>query len=195
MKLKTFLLKYDKLFDHRNIVTTIVLYGVFLSAIFFVILSSFDIVDLFVEFAAKPYRYWLYNGTEDTFFAWVSCNYGKGWIPGWLISIVAGICNYRLIQGHRDGVCWMLILFYVICFPTIFVELEEFICFSFSTMAAVIVYSAFLFLPKKRTTYWKECKPSTNWLTITAVVFTIIWAFMLISSCHNFKLYQALLNS
>lgn len=190
MKIKALLSKCDPLLEHRNIVTTIVLYGVFVIAVLFSLLSTFDIIDRFVEFAGMPYKYWLMDDSKDTFFAWISYNYGKGWIPGWLIGIVAGICNYRIIRGKRDGIYWMLVSFYAICFPTLFVELEEFIYFSLSTLVAFIVYFTFLFLPRKEKTYWSVCKTSQNRLKITTFVITLVWAFMLISAYHHFELYQ-----
>ncbi|MCM1004844.1 MAG: hypothetical protein NC402_00945 [Prevotella sp.] len=191
MKLKALLLKCDPLFDHRNIVTTIVLYGIFLSAVLSSLIATFGLVDQFVEFASSPFRDWLFDGDEDTFCTWLSYNYRKGFIPGWLICIISGISNYRIIRGHRDGICLMLVSFCVVCIPTVFVELEEFICFSLPLMAAVIVYFAFLFLPKRRVSYWRVCKPAPKWLVITAVVTAIVWVFMLISSCRQFELYQS----
>ena len=190
MKLKPILLKHDPLQGDRNIITTILLYGVFVMALLFSLVSTFDMVDRFVEFAGVPHNHWMFHQNGETFFEWVAYNYGKGWIPGWLIGMVAGICNYRIIRGHRDGVCWMLISFYVICFPTLFVELEEFLYFSISTLATVIVYWAFLFLTKKGKMYWSICKCSPNWLSITTVVVIMIWTFMIISSYHHFELHH-----
>ena len=168
------------------------LYGVFVSAIFFSFISTFDITDRFVEFAATQHRYWLFDGIEDTFFAWVSYNYGKGCIPGWLIGIIVGICNYRIIRGKRDGIYWMLVSFYLICLPTIFIELEEYLYFSISIMAAFIVYFAFLFLTREKKSYWGVCKCGPNWLRITTVVVAIVWTFMVISSYHYFESYHNL---
>lgn len=190
MRLRNLILKYDPLFESRNIVITIVLYGVFVSAASFSLISTFDIINRFVEYAGTPFRYWLFDGTDDTFIAWVSYNYGKGWIPGWLIGIIVGICNYRIIRGNRDGLYWMLVSFCLICLPTIFIELEEYLCFSVSIMAAFVVYFAFLFLRRERKCYWGVCKCAPIWLRITVVVASIVWFFMVISSYHYFELYN-----
>lgn len=190
MRLKTLLLKCDPLFKCRNIATTIMLYGVFVSAIFFSFISTFDIIDRFVEFAATHHRYWLFDGIEDTFFAWVSYNYRKGWIPGWLIGIIIGIGNYRIIRGKRDGIYWMLVSFYLICFPTIFLELEEYLCFSVSIIAALIVYFTFLCFTREKKCYWRVCECAPNWLRLTAAIVFIVWSSMVISSYHYFELSQ-----
>lgn len=188
MKLKPTLLKYDPFLESRNIISTIVLYGVFVMALLFSLLSTADMVDRFVEFAGIPHDTCVYPNHMDTFPEWVAYNYRKGWIFGWLIGIAAGICNYRIIRGNRDGLWWMFVTFFPVCMPSIFVELEEFLYFSLSILTAVIVYWAFLLIPKNGKTYWSLCKPTSNWLRITAVAIAVVWAFMLISSYHHFQL-------
>lgn len=180
--------RFDSLVSERNVATTFVLYGVLILAGLFIAVTTDDLIWRLVRFVGDEREMQCYGflaeGETATFWQWIVYNYGKGWIPGWLIGIAAGICNYRVIKGHRDGVLWMAISFFFIIFPTLFNEIEEVIWFSISVLATIAVYWALLFLPRKGKTYWSLCAKAPRWLAIAFIVIVLVWIDLVCNGFH-----------
>lgn len=106
--------------------------------------------------------------------------YGKGYIPGFLMSIFIVISNGLTLRGSRNGIYLLFISFVVIFIPMIWNEFEEFIYFSIFSLIGIITYMGVLFIPHNGASVWKLCKLTSTSLRYLGVAAIVIWAFILV---------------
>lgn len=99
----------------RNWVTNVILYGVQIASALYGLLLLMDILlRTWRNFFWETYSMRMPLGE----FLWHE--FYKGWIPGLLICVLALICNNRIIRWKADGLLWLFIFLFVVCFGTIF---------------------------------------------------------------------------
>lgn len=106
--------------------------------------------------------------------------YGKGFIPGLLMSISIIISNGFTLRWSRKGVYLLFILFVLIFIPTIWNEFEEYVYFSVFAMLGIFTYWGVLLIPYKEISTWKRCDPNTNSLSYLSIVALVIWGVTLV---------------
>lgn len=105
--------------------------------------------------------------------------YGKGLMPGFLLSTFALIGVSKIIKWKRSGLSIMIISFIIILLPTICNEYLEFICFSTPAILGVSLLWGLLKLKKNGISTWNICKATPRWLGILQRLILIFWVFII----------------
>lgn len=149
----------------RNPLTNLVLYLLLLASFIAAVIQISGVISTFE----------LYN--ED---GWPFIEaYGKGFMPGFLLSSFAFIGVSKIIKWKRAGLSIMIISFIIIILPTIYNEYLEFICFSTPTLLGVSLLWRLLKLKKNGVSTWALCKADPKWLRLFQRLMLAIWLFMI----------------
>lgn len=105
--------------------------------------------------------------------------YGKGVIPGVLISIFALISNAMILKWNKNGIDLLFISFFIITIPTIWGEFEIFIYFSVFSLLGILTYLGLLFIPHKGISLWRQCKAKIQSLRYIAIGAISMWIILL----------------
>lgn len=160
----------------RNWVTDVILYGVQIASVLYgLFLLTGILLNTWCNFFYFPETSTLRKPLME--FLWHE--FYKGFIPGLLICVLALICNNRIIRWKADGLLWLFIFLFVVCFGTIFSEAEEFLCFSGFSLLSFLFYAASLWLPKNvdgsNTNTFRQCAKPSNWLVTSSYIVVFLW--------------------
>lgn len=106
--------------------------------------------------------------------------YGKGFMPGFLLSAFAFIGTSKIVKWKKSGLSIMIISFIIILIPTVCNEYLEFICFSAPTILSVAILWGFLKLKKNSVSTWELCKATPQWLGMLQRLVLFVWIFMVV---------------
>ncbi len=101
--------------------------------------------------------------------------YGKGFVPGFLMSVVIVISNALTLRWNKNGVYLLFVSFVLIFIPTIWNEFEEFIYFSLFSILGLFIYWGILKIPYKGLSTWGRCKANTNTLKYLSITAIAVW--------------------
>lgn len=163
---KGFFVSYFIDANKRNPITNLVLY----------LLLFASLIATIVQIPNVIWSYELYNEDGWSF----SEIYGKGFIPGLLISALAFFGVSKIIKWRRSGLTILVVSFIVILLPTICNEYLEFICFSTPCMLGIALLWGILKLKKHNISTWAMCKPVPRMGNFILRSTILIWAFMII---------------
>lgn len=107
--------------------------------------------------------------------------YGKGSIPGFLMSISVFVCNGLILKWNRNGFFWLVSSFILIFIPTIWNEFEEFIYFSVFSLLGVAVYFLVLLIRHNGISTWKLCEMKTNSIRNMCIGAISLWLMLLVA--------------
>lgn len=106
-------------------------------------------------------------------------SYGKGFMPGFLLSASVLIGISKIVNWKRSGMAIMIISIIIILAPTICNEFLEFICFSVPSILGMALLWGILKLKKNGNSTWGLCKKSPRGLYYFQNVVLSIWLFMI----------------
>ncbi len=152
--------------NKRNPITNLVLYLLLLASLIATIVQIPNVV----------WSYGLYNEDGWTF----SEAYGKGFIPGFLISAFAFFGVSKIIKWRRSGLTILVVSFIIILLPTVCNEFLEFICFSIPCVLGVALLWGILKIKKGGTSIWEMCKSEPRWADFILRSLLFVWTFMII---------------
>lgn len=107
--------------------------------------------------------------------------YGKGFIPGLLMSIAISFSNLLSIRWNKNGVYLLCITLFIIFIPTIWNEFEEFIYFSVFSLIGIGVYYILLRIPYKGHSVWKQCLHNSGIMRHICIISLFIWFVILVA--------------
>lgn len=105
--------------------------------------------------------------------------YGKGFMPGLLLSAFAFIGVSKIVKWEKSGLSIMIISFIIIILPTICNEYMEFVCFSVPTILGVAILWGLLKLKRNGVSTWELCKSEPKWLSLFQRIVLGIWLLMI----------------
>ena len=101
--------------------------------------------------------------------------YGKGFIPGLLMSIAIFFSNLLTIRWSKNGVYLLCVTLFIIIIPTIWNEFEEFIFFSILSLIGIGIYYILLCIPFNQNSVWKQCFHNSDLMRHICLGSLIIW--------------------
>lgn len=104
--------------------------------------------------------------------------YGKGFIPGFLLSAFAFIGLSKIVKWKRSGLAIMIVSIIIILAPTICNEYLEFVCFSVPSILGVVLLWGILKLKKNDSSTWELCKKTPDGSYYIQRFVLTIWLFM-----------------
>lgn len=152
--------------NKRNPITNLVLY----------LLLFASLIATIVQIPNVVWSYGLYNEDGWSF----SEVYGKGFIPGLLISAFAFFGVSKIIRWRRSGITILVVSFIIILLPTVCNEFLEFICFSIPCILGVVLLWGILKIKKDGISTWEMCKSEPRWADFVLRAFLTVWIFMVI---------------
>lgn len=123
--------------------------------------------------------------------------YGKGFIPGFILSLAVTIANAMTIRWNKKGFYLLIIFFFIVVAPTIWNEFEEFIYFSIPSFLGIGLYFFILQIPYHGRSTWNQCMAESKGLKNLSMMVVVIWFLLLgvfpvvVAKGHGFtkKLY------
>lgn len=150
----------------RNPITNLVLYLLLFASLIATIIQVPNVI-------------WSYELFSEDGWSFIDA-YGKGFIPGMLLSAVTFIGVSKIIRWRKSGLALMIISYIIILLPTACNEFEEFICFSVPSILGVIILWGILKLKKKGISTWEICKNEPRWAVYTLRLFLVILLCMIL---------------
>lgn len=152
--------------SRRNPITNVVLYLLLFASLIATILQ--------IPGAIRTVDYILNDG-------WTFIHsYGKGFMPGFLLSASVFIGISKIINWKRSGIAIMIISIIIILAPTVCNEYLEFICFSVPSILGLVLLWGILKLKKNDISTWEICKPAPRGLFFIQRFVLIVWLFTIV---------------
>lgn len=148
----------------------------FVSLVLYIIL----ILGILSTISALGINSWSINLLDNPEYSFIDI-YGKGWIPGLLMSITILYSNILTLRWRKNGVYLLCITFLIIFIPTIWCEFEEFIYFSIFSLVGIGLYFILLCIPYKGVSVWKQCLQDSNIMRHLCIISLIMWFVILIA--------------
>ena len=149
----------------RNPITNVVLYLLLLASLIATIIQVPSVI-------------WSYELYSEDGWSFIDA-YGKGVMPGFLLSAVTFIGVSKIIKWRKSGITILVTLFIIILSPTIYNEFLEFISFSVPSILGVALLWCILKLKKNGISTWDKCKAEPRWANYVLRAFLFIWLFLI----------------
>lgn len=152
--------------NQRNFITNVILYLLLVASLITAIVQIPGMI--------RTYQYFVEDG-------WPFIRvYGKGFMPGFLLSAVAVIGVSAIIKWRKSGLTILMVSFIMILLPTICNEFLEFILFSIPSILGIALLWGILKLKKNGISTWEKCKAEPRWADYVLRVIICLWLFMII---------------
>lgn len=122
---------------------------------------------------------WMYEDPDDWTFIEI---YGKGFIPGLLLSVTALIGNIILLCKKQNGFWFMSLLSLPIILPTILNEYEEILCFTPCIFSVMFAYYVILRIPNSKKSYWCNIKQGSSYLRNICIAIWIVFIGFIVTT-------------
>lgn len=152
--------------DKRSPITNLVLYLLLLASLVASVIQIPGVI--------RTYQYFNEDGWQ-----FIEA-YGKGFMPGFLISAFSFFGVSKIIKWRRSGLTILVVSFIIILLPTVCNEFLEFICFSIPCVLGVALLWGILKIKKGGTSTWEMCKSEPRWADFILRFSLFVWAFMII---------------
>lgn len=121
----------------------------------------------------------MYEDPDDWTFIEI---YGKGFIPGLLLSVTALIGNIILLCKKQNGFWFMSLLSLPIILPTILNEYEEILCFTPCIFSVMFAYYVILRIPNSKKSYWCNIKQGSSYLRNICIAIWIVFIGFIVTT-------------
>ena len=122
---------------------------------------------------------WMYEDPDDWTFIEI---YGKGFIPGLLLSVTALIGNIILLCKKQNGFWLMSLLSVPIILPTILNEYEEILWFTPCIFSVMFAYYVILRIPNNKKSFWCNIKQGSLYLRNICIAVWIVFVGFIITT-------------
>ena len=122
---------------------------------------------------------WMYEDPDDWTFIHI---YGKGFIPGLLLSVTALIGNIILLCKKQNGFWLMSLLSVPIILPTILNEYEEILWFTPCIFSVMFAYYVILRIPNNKKSFWCNIKQGSLYLRNICIAVWIVFIGFIITT-------------
>lgn len=128
--------------------------------------------------ACLPGSFWSIGLLDDP--EWSGINvYGKGIIPGCLISLTVLIGNISIIRRKCSGFWFMSIMSLILVIPTILNDYEEVLYFSIPLGCSLLIYYIILHIKQNGNTAWDMMEKSPS-LKKIAIYFWVLYLVLVL---------------
>ena len=121
----------------------------------------------------------MYEDPDDWTFIEI---YGKGFIPGLLLSVTALIGNIILLCKKQNGFWLMSLLSVPIILPTILNEYEEILWFTPCIFSVMFAYYVILRIPNNKKSFWCNIKQGSLYLRNICIAVWIVFVGFIITT-------------